>query len=111
MNISGYFLTITTPKGGKEKRFAKRLGEVHVILATCEWTEVNIKSVGTREESVERSKATRPVVCVETGERFESIRECSKHFGIPYKAIWNSMVYGNPRQGYHFTDVKPEENE
>ena len=106
MKTSGYFLTITLPKGNKEKRFVKRLGEALVILTVSEWTEVVIKPVGKREEPVEHGRATRPVMCVETGEKFVSIRECSKHFGIPYKAIWNSMVYGNPRQGYHFKDVK-----
>ena len=105
MTTSGYFLTITTPKGSKEKRFVKRLGEALVVLTVCEWTEVIIKPIGSREEQVEHGRATRPVVCVETGERFNSIRECSNHFGIPYKAIWNSMVFGKPRQGLHFKDA------
>ena len=105
MKPNGYFITITTPKGAKEKRFVKRLGEALVVLTICEWTEALIRPIGKREDTIERSKATRPVLCVETGETFESIRECSNHFGIPYKAIWNSMVYGKPRQGYHFKDA------
>lgn len=106
MKTSGYFITITKPKGSKEKRFVKRLGEALVILTVTEWTEVLIVPLGEkREQEEERGSAIRPVVCVETGEKFNSIRECSNHFGIPYKAIWNSIVYGKPRQGLHFKDA------
>ena len=107
MTTSGYFITITTPKGSKEKRFVKRLGEALVILTVTEWTEVLIVPMGEKREQQEEEhgRATRPVVCVETGERFNSIRECSNHFGIPYKAIWNSMVFGKPRKGLHFKDA------
>lgn len=106
MTASGYFITITTPKGSKEKRFVKRLGEALVILTVTDWTEVQIVPIGEkREPEEEHGRATRPVVCVETGERFDSIRECSNHYGIPYKAIWNSMVYGRPRNGLHFKDA------
>lgn len=106
MKPSGYFITITTPKGSKEKRFVKRLGEALVILTVTKWTEVLIVPLGEkREQEEEHGNATRPVVCVETGERFNSIRECSDHFGIPYKAIWNSIVFGKPRNGLHFKDA------
>lgn len=106
MTTSGYFITITTPKGTKEKRFVKRLGEALVILTVTKWTEAVIVPLGEKQEpEVERGSATRPVVCVETGERFNSIRECSDHFGIPYKAIWNSMEFGKPRRGLHFADA------
>ena len=112
MKPSGYFLTITTIRGTIEKRFVKRLGEALVILTVCEWQEVIIRPIGEkRKPEEEHGRATRPVMCVETGERFNSIRECSEHFGIPYKAVWNSIVFGYPRKGYHFKDANENGDE
>ena len=113
MKPSGYFITITTPKGTKEKRFVKRLGEMLVILTVTKWTEAIIVPLREKCEpqEEEHGRATRPVVCVETGERFNSIRECSEYFGISYKAVWNSIVFGKPRNGYHFKDANEESDE
>lgn len=44
----------------------------------------------------------RSVRCVETGEIFRSIRECSIHFGITNKSLWNAINSGNARNGLHF---------
>lgn len=52
-----------------------------------------------------------PIKCVETGEIFSSVRECSKHFKIPYKSLWNAINSGNARDGYHFINVKGETNQ
>lgn len=40
--------------------------------------------------------------CLETGMIYESIRECSRQVGIPYKSIYNSIKSGNSRNGLHF---------
>ncbi len=48
----------------------------------------------------------RPVVCVETGQLFSSIRECSEHLGISHKSIWNAINSGKPRHGLHFRNAR-----
>ena len=53
----------------------------------------------------------RPIVCVETGQVFSSIKECSDHLGISHKSIWNAINSGNPRRGLHFVNAtKTEQN-
>lgn len=47
----------------------------------------------------------RPVRCVETGQVFSSIRECSEHLGISHKSIWNAINSGKPRHGLHFKNA------
>jgi len=44
----------------------------------------------------------RPVQCVETGMVFDSIRDCSEFYGVPYKSIWNAVRSGKAREGFHF---------
>ena len=48
----------------------------------------------------------RPVLCVETGQVFSSIRECSEHLGIAHKSIWNAINSGKPRHGLHFKNAR-----
>ena len=48
----------------------------------------------------------RPVLCVETGQLFSSIRECSEHLGISHKSIWNAINSGKPRHGLHFKNAR-----
>lgn len=107
MLTKGYTITITTSEGLTEKRTVKRLGEAFVILSTDNWSKAQITPLF--NECVQhktRKTKNRPVQCIETGEAFISIRECSAHYGIPYKAIWNSMTHGTARKGYHFRDYK-----
>lgn len=40
--------------------------------------------------------------CVETGQVFPTVRECSKQMGIPYTTIINCVKKGNATRGYHF---------
>lgn len=40
--------------------------------------------------------------CVETGQVFPTVRECSKQMGIPYMTIINCVKNGNATRGYHF---------
>lgn len=42
------------------------------------------------------------VKCVETGQVFPSVRECSNQMGIPYTTIINCVKNGNATRGYHF---------
>lgn len=47
----------------------------------------------------------RPVMCVETGQVFSSIRECSDHLGIPYMTITNCIKNKNATRGVHFINA------
>lgn len=47
---------------------------------------------------------SRRVLCVETGEVFETIRECSEKMGIPYMTITNCLKNGNATRGLHFVN-------
>lgn len=42
------------------------------------------------------------VRCVETGQLFPSVTECSNQMGLPYKSVWNAINNGCARAGYHF---------
>lgn len=42
------------------------------------------------------------VRCVETGQLFPSVRECSNQLGLPYKSVWNAINNGFARDGMHF---------
>lgn len=47
----------------------------------------------------------RPVLCVETGQVFSSIRECCDRLGLSHKSLWNAINSGNARNGLHFVNA------
>ena len=47
----------------------------------------------------------RPVLCVETGQVYSTIKECSKRTGIPYMTISNCIKNGNATRGLHFVNA------
>lgn len=47
----------------------------------------------------------RPVLCVETGQVFSSIRECCERLGLSHKSLWNAINSGNARNGLHFRNA------
>lgn len=47
----------------------------------------------------------RPVKCVETGQIFPSIKECSERIGISHKSLWNAINSKKPRGGLHFVNA------
>ena len=63
-----------------------------------------------RQPSIKHKKVKkfweRPVMCVETGQLFSSIRECSEHLGISHKSVWNAINSGKPRHGLHFKNAR-----
>ena len=61
-------------------------------------------------ERIERKKVKkywdRPVKCVETGQVFDTIRDCCDHLGLSYKSVWNAINNGRSRCGLHFVDAR-----
>ncbi len=55
-----------------------------------------------------KKKWEKAVKCIETGETFASIRECSKRHGVTYKSLFNALNSGNPRNGKHYVYITPE---
>jgi len=51
----------------------------------------------------------RPLLCVETGKKYKSIRDCSDAIGIPYMTIANCVRRGNATRGLHFEEIKKED--
>lgn len=56
----------------------------------------------------------RRVLCVETGQIFDSVKECSTCVGLPYTTIVNCIKNKNATRGLHFialaNDEEPEED-
>lgn len=52
-----------------------------------------------------KTKWEKAVICVETGETFTSIRECSIKHGVTYKSLFNALNSGNPRNGKHYAYI------
>lgn len=48
----------------------------------------------------------RPVMCVETGQIFPSIKNCVEHLGLSHKSLWNAINSGKARNGLHFVNVE-----
>lgn len=63
------------------------------------------KELSIPKKSKPRQKWIRPVMCVETGQIFASIRECSDKIGIPYMTIANCINNGNATHGVHFVNA------
>ncbi len=53
---------------------------------------------------------SRRVLCVETGEVFNTIRECSEKMGIPYMTITNCLKNKNATRGLHFVNCSHGHN-
>ena len=63
-----------------------------------------------RKERIKVSKYwERPVRCVETGQMFPTIKDCSDFLGISHKSIWNAVNSGRARHGLHFANVAKTE--
>lgn len=53
----------------------------------------------------------RTVLCVETGQIFDSVRECSEHIGLPYMTIVNCIKNKNATRGLHFTAIDNQDED
>ena len=79
--------------------------EVHRIDLPCtsspDGHDIGIKNISSLSNQKKKGWC-KCVKCVETGEVFPSIRECSRKFGIIYRSLVNALKSGNPRNGLHF---------
>lgn len=69
-------------------------------------TEVIVKPIPKQKpQRVKQGKYwERSVRCVETGQVFRSIRDCSEKTGIPYMTIVNCIKNKNATRGVHFVN-------
>ena len=80
--------------------------ETETLVMTNDW--LPSRSVTEVESTlyVYPKKQKRPwnkwIRCIETGQVFPTVRECSDQLGISYKSVWNALNSGNARDGYHF---------
>lgn len=59
------------------------------------------------EKKISRGKNwARSVLCVETGQIFNTVRECCEVTGIPYMTIINCIKNGNATRNVHFTNAR-----
>lgn len=47
---------------------------------------------------------TQPVICLETGEKFESFNECARAIGVPRSTLYNAVTKGHATRG-HVEDI------
>ncbi len=77
---------------------------------SLERVEAVLQPRNERKEKPKREKRKkyweRPVRCVETGQVFLSIRECSEKTGIPYMTISNCIKNKNATRGLHFVNAR-----
>lgn len=55
-----------------------------------------------RNQKKKPNKNSRPVICLETGERFESLTLASRMLGIRTSNVFNAIKNGSTAHGFHF---------
>lgn len=59
------------------------------------------------------SKPGTPVICLETEERFESMKEAMERYGVSSGSLNSALTYGYSAGGYHFyraDEPKPDDS-
>lgn len=79
--------------------------ETYTIERDSTHNKVEVSKTGeTLSEKAKQPK--RPwnkwIRCVETGQLFPSVKECSIQLGLPYKSVWNALNNGFAWDGMHF---------
>lgn len=80
------------------ERWKKSLGQLKLVETISEQPD------NPKKEKLKKYWE-RCVLCVETGQVFSSIRECSKKTGIPYMTISNCIKNKNATRGIHFVNA------
>ena len=119
---NNYFVTFLKDGKVKEQHYCQTIEQVKTLQAvarsqnctldyvklspddedTKKKIEVQAKVDKTEESPKTRDGWCRHILCIETGTVFSSVTECSRHFQISYKSIWNAAHSGRERHGYHF---------
>lgn len=85
--------------------------EVHRIDLPCtsspDGHDIGIKNISSLSNQ-KKMGWCKCVKCVETGEIFPSIRECSRKYEINYRSLYNAIKSGNPRKLLHFKPFNGE---
>lgn len=55
-----------------------------------------------RNQKKKPNYKSRPVICLETGERFESMKEAMERYGVSSGSLNSALTYGYSAGGYHF---------
>lgn len=117
-----YFVAFLQGNKVKEQHYCQSIDEVRTLQAvarslhcTFNYFQLNpdaekfYEKVEAQEpdkkpkvKSQKRNGWCRNVLCIETNTVFQSIYECSRATGIPYKSIYNAAISGNERNGLHF---------
>ena len=69
-------------------------------------------SARTRKKVGYVSKPGTPIICLETEERFESMKEAMERYGVSPGSLNSALTYGYSAGGYHFyraDEPKPDD--
>lgn len=120
INLYNYLISFVRNGKVVEQHFLKTIEEVKVFTAIAHskgcMVEVNGVAMADKysttndDVTITRSRFKKPekigweksVMCVETGEVFQSIKECQRRYVLNYRSLVNALKSGNPRNGLHF---------
>lgn len=79
----------------------------------CARERITRTSDRTRKKVGYVSKPGTPVICLETEERFESMKEAMERYGVSSGSLNSALTYGYSTGGYHFyraDEPKPDDS-
>lgn len=77
--------------------------EVEVFGIEIQEKELSNNTISVKNITETKKKDwSKTILCVETGQIYATIRECSNQTGIPYMTIVNCIKNGNATRGLHF---------
>jgi hypothetical protein len=82
-------------KGCESEVLCLAKGEETIVMSSPKLTD-------SKKKPAAKEKWEKACRCVETGQIFPTIRDCSNRMGIPYMTIYNNIKNGNVSRGFHF---------
>lgn len=91
-------------RGGIRKGMGRKFYESLSKETRSRIIEASRKSATERNRKGQIGYPPKPVICITTGERFESVRQCAKHYGIKPATVYSEIInnHQNKRYGYRF---------